>query len=89
MAAKHDSQTAQDKMAATMAELYRESAAKFARGTAVYLGSQVWTVGMEVEGLAQITRNGRTRYVPTGDLSLVTDQDEFRGSAFAHLKRRA
>jgi hypothetical protein len=68
-----------------MAEHYDEATAQFPKGTAVYFGSQVWTVGMEFEGLAQITRGDRTRYIATADLRAVTAEDEFRGAAFAYL----
>jgi hypothetical protein len=77
---------AQARMASEMAALYDADAARFAAGMSVYFGSQVWTVGMEVQGLAQITRGDQTRYVGINDLRPVTAQDEFRSAAFAYLK---
>lgn len=79
---------AADTIGSQMAALYDAGSAQFPEGAAVYLDSQVWTVGMEVQGLAQITRNGRMRYVATSRLSPVTVEDEFRGAAFAYLRDR-
>jgi hypothetical protein len=74
-------------MVDAMRAVYDPATARFAKGTAVYLGSQVWTVGMEHDGLAQITRGGKTRFVGSDDLTLVTAEDEHRAAAFAHLGR--
>lgn len=70
-----------------MAALHEGTNATYPQGSAVYLDSQVWTVGLELDGLAEITRNGHTRFVGVDVLSPVTAQDEFRGAAFAYLKR--
>lgn len=77
--------TAAANLTAALAAEYDEAAARFPQGTAVYLDSQAWTVGYEVDGLAQITRGDQTRFVGTDELSPVTAEDEHRAAAFAHL----
>jgi hypothetical protein len=79
--------TAVQELIAQMAAAYDPAAVRFPQGTAVYLGSQAWTVGYELDGLAQITRGEVTRFVGVDDLTPVTAEDEHRAAAFAHLGR--
>ena len=79
--------TAVQKLIDLMAADYDPAAVRFPRGTAVYWGSQAWTVGYELDGLVQITRDDNHRFVSVRDLHEITDEDLHRAAAFAHLGR--
>ena len=52
-----------------------------------YWGSQIVTIVQRLEGdMVEIERFGRTKVVPSRELSPITQQDEWRGRAFSHLK---